>query len=511
MVLKRVKVDKDVERKLIISLIVSDEACKEILPKIKPEHIEIDYAREVLKWIDEYYKKYKRAPALHIEEIFEQKKDKLKDALANTISMFLESLSEEYEKTEQDGFEAHFWIDQANKYLTKRDVELLIERVNKALDKGLVTSALRHIKFYEGVSVAGLKERLEEVMVPGDEFVNEEIIKPATFIKPWLTHGSLSMIYGPRGLGKTWLAMIIAVSLTRKKSHEIEIGPWQVIRSSGVLFIDGEMDEFMLQERTKILTSALGRDDLDNPLTFLSTHRFAKTHGRSEINLTNVEFRDDIYKFLEKHKEYNVLILDNISSLAGGIDENVKQSWDPINQWLISLRHLGISVIYIHHSGKDPQKQRGTSGREDALDCVINLSRPKVYSPDMGAWFKINFEKSRGVAPGVGLKSFGLRVLEEPNENGLIWEISDVPDKEDNKINLIKGLLLEGGLKGKEIAEMLDYSAARVSQIKSELESSHLLDRRGVCSDKGKKTLKMIRQDLDIDNDKSLVDYLSKN
>jgi hypothetical protein len=355
-----------------------------------------------------------------------------------------------------------------------------------------------------------LKNRLKETMVYGDEFVKEKIQKPSLFISPWLTQGSMSMIYGPRGLGKTWLAMIIAVSLTREKASEIEIGPWRVVRPAGAMFVDGEMDEFILQDRVKILSSTLGDEDCGNSLTLLSAHRHAKLHGKSEINLGNPEFRDEIFNFLEESEQSKILILDNISALASGIDENIKQAWDPLNQWLISLRHLGVSVIYIHHSGKDPRKQRGTSGREDALDNVINLSQHRPYTPDLGAWFKINFEKARGVLPGIGIKSFSLRVLEKPNEDGLIWEVGDI-QKRDDKTDLIKGLLLEGGLMNKEIAEMVDMTPARVSQIKKSLHDSNLLDSDGVCTEKGKQTLKIIKRDFLEDDSEDLISYFEED
>ena len=42
------------------------------------------------------------------------------------------------------------------------------------------------------------------------------------------------------------------------------------------------------------------------------------------------------------------------------------------------------------------------------------------------------------------------------------------------------------------------------------LEKIQLLD-KGVCTDKGKGTLKMIKQDLNIGDNQSIVDYLSEN
>jgi putative DNA primase/helicase len=80
------------------------------------------------------------------------------------------------------------------------------------------------------------------------------------------------------------------------------------------------------------------------------------------INLAKQTYRDHIYALLDKRTDIGLVILDNIAALIPGIDENSKQDWDPINQWLISLRILGLAVVLLHHAGKSG-KQRGTSGR----------------------------------------------------------------------------------------------------------------------------------------------------
>lgn len=48
----------------------------------------------------------------------------------------------------------------------------------------------------------------------------------------------------------------------------------------------------------------------------------------------------------------------------------------------------------MHHSAKSGA-QRGTSKREDVLDTVIALKRPKDYEPTQGARFEVHFEKGR--------------------------------------------------------------------------------------------------------------------
>jgi hypothetical protein len=83
-----------------------------------------------------------------------------------------------------------------------------------------------------------------------------------------------------------------------------------------------------------------------------------------------------------------------LASVAGGLDENSRKDWDPVNQWLLELRFAGITTIMLHHTGKGGA-QRGTSAREDNLDCSIILKSPPDYSPEDGARFICHFSKAR--------------------------------------------------------------------------------------------------------------------
>ena len=48
-------------------------------------------------------------------------------------------------------------------------------------------------------------------------------------------------------------------------------------------------------------------------------------------------------------RKVKLWVVDNLASLASGLDENKKQDWDPINSWLLELRFAGISTIMLHH------------------------------------------------------------------------------------------------------------------------------------------------------------------
>lgn len=91
-----------------------------------------------------------------------------------------------------------------------------------------------------------------------------------------------------------------------------------------------------------------------------------------------------------------MIIVDNISTLAGSGKESEAESWVPLQQWALELRRQGKSVIFVHHAGTNGS-QRGTSKREDVLDTVITLKYPLSYKPSMGASFELHFEKARSM------------------------------------------------------------------------------------------------------------------
>ena len=64
-----------------------------------------------------------------------------------------------------------------------------------------------------------------------------------------------------------------------------------------------------------------------------------------------------------------LLILDNLSTLAPSIQENEADAWAPFQSWVLKMRRRGVSVLLVHHAGKGGQ-QRGTSRREDVLDVL---------------------------------------------------------------------------------------------------------------------------------------------
>ena len=92
-------------------------------------------------------------------------------------------------------------------------------------------------------------------------------------------------------------------------------------------------------------------------------------------------------------RKTDVLILDNLSTLVSGADENSGTDWELLQPWLLQLRRNRISVVFVHHAGRDPKNMRGHSKREDPAFWVIRLDRVEEVEASAGARFIARFTK----------------------------------------------------------------------------------------------------------------------
>ena len=199
----------------------------------------------------------------------------------------------------------------------------------------------------------------------------------------WFLEGDLGFIYGPRGLGKTWLAMLLGRAISDGKS----IGPWTVSEACRVLYVDGEMAVDASLERAEQLRQ--GSDG-----NFLLLHHEPLFHLTGKVlNLTSLEAQAALTEACLS-QSVKVLILDNISCLLT-LKENESDAWgERVLPWLLELRRHRIAVVFVHHAGRNGL-MRGTSKREDAAFWSIKLSEAKGESTREGASFVAMFDKNR--------------------------------------------------------------------------------------------------------------------
>ncbi len=330
------------------------------------------------------------------------------------------------------------------------------------------TAGLR--QFCESKQEQRAIETISDAVFTSDEFARLNIPEKKKILIPWLTEGSISLIAGWRGIGKTCFLLSIFDAVTKGESF----GPWQTESPVPSLYIDGEMATADIQERLR----NLGTIDKRLAPLYIYSVAYGNLLGLPRANLLSSKWRDALMKFA-LNNGILLIAFDNISSLAPGIKENAKEEWDPINQWLLQLRFKGIASALAHHTGKEGD-QRGTSAREDNLDNSITLVKPYTYETEQGARFIVKFKKSRARLSDLPLLAEVEFTLTE-KDGQVQWAWGGV--KKKTQIEILR--MIDEGVTQKDIAELLGVTKGYVSQVKTKAIKDNLIGRNGQLTQSG--------------------------
>jgi hypothetical protein len=295
------------------------------------------------------------------------------------------------------------------------------------------------------VSCPDYPEKPSLAVIEVMDFIKMSLPHREMILAPWLPAQGLAMIYAPRGVGKTHVALGVAYAVT---SNTAFLG-WQPTKARNVLYLDGEMPAALMQERLLALAAS-------NKAPLLASFKLITPDLQSGAMPDLATPGGQV--MLEAHTQRaELIIVDNISTLCRNSKENEADSWQPVQEWALRMRAAGKSVLFIHHAGKGGN-QRGTSKREDILDTVISLKRPDDYKPKDGAVFQVHFEKARGFL-GKETNSFEARFNTQPD--GLQeWIMTPAQDTSyDQAVHLANK-----GLDQTQIAETLSIHKSNVSR-----------------------------------------------
>jgi putative DNA primase/helicase len=295
-----------------------------------------------------------------------------------------------------------------------------------------------------------------------DSFLSLEIPPREMVLDPILHEQGLAMLHSWRGIGKTYSALGIGYAVASGGCFL----RWKAPSPRKVLYIDGEMPAVAMQERLAALVNGSPGPEPDPGAFSLITPDLQE---RGIPDLATVGGQEAIEEWLGDGCD--LLILDNLSSLvrAGAGKVNEADGWLVMQEWLLGLRRRGMSALLVHHSGKGGS-QRGTSRREDVLDTVISLRRPKDYVPAEGARFEVHLEKARSVH-GDAANPFEARL--EVRDGAATWTLKDLEDTVTQRV----ASLLNDGLTQREVADELGIGLGTVSRHKHKAEQEGLLNR----------------------------------
>ena len=285
-----------------------------------------------------------------------------------------------------------------------------------------------------------------------EEFLLSTLPERDYLLHPVIPEQGIVMLVAKRGIGKTFTALHMSLSV----AGGLSLFNWHAPKARRVLYMDGEMPAISMQERLAALATGMAApphamqnfsiitpDIQSRPMPDLAT-----TYGQQALEpfLAGVD----------------LLVLDNLATLCRTGKENESQSWTPMQTWLLDLRRRGMAVLLVHHAGKSGD-QRGTSAREDIMDTVISLRRPTTYSVAEGARFEVHLTKARGIV-GEDAMPFEVHLRSEGNQ--LIWDVNELVNVQAEQL---KQLLAEG-FSIRDCADEMGVSKSVVHRLKKKLE-----------------------------------------
>lgn len=219
------------------------------------------------------------------------------------------------------------------------------------------------------------------------DFMTLDLPEREDLIAPILQRQGIAMLHAQRGIGKTFIALSIA--------HMVASGGklfdrWEAPKPAKVLYIDGEMPARAMQDRLRAICAGMQSDITARGMFSLLT---PDLQDAPMPNLATPEGQAAVEQEIMAN---DFIVIDNLATLTSYGRANEEESWRPIQEWLLRLRRQGKTTLVIHHEGKNGQ-QRGTSAKEDAVDTVISLKRPKDYREDEGSRFELHYLKCRHV------------------------------------------------------------------------------------------------------------------
>lgn len=277
------------------------------------------------------------------------------------------------------------------------------------------------------------------------DLMTAELPRRETLLDPLLTSKTLALLYGPRGLGKTFLAMGIAWAVA---SGESFLG-WRAPKPAHVVYLDGEMAAADMRDRLALFGPVPDRlelmlADLDSSATIPD---LGSPNGQAAFLGMLGEWPD-------------LLVIDNLASLAGTRTKD-PDPWRQMQRFLLSLRRVQTAVLVVHHANKEGL-QRGTSRREDIVDLVMAVRRPADYRPGDGARFELHFEKARSLH-GAAIDPIEAQ-LAVGADGQAQWSWSKTDARELDKV----AMLLRAGLNPHQIARELGISKSKAYRLRDQ-------------------------------------------
>ncbi|RUW17669.1 AAA family ATPase, partial [Mesorhizobium sp. M1E.F.Ca.ET.041.01.1.1] len=169
------------------------------------------------------------------------------------------------------------------------------------------------------------------IILDWDQWATKIVPPREKLMAPIIPEKGLIEIYAPRGVGKTFLSLGIAIAV----ATGTDFLRWTVPRPRRVLYVDGEMSFIDLQERAKWMVARLDTPPQKDFLRLFAAD--LQRHGIPDLASETPDGRVAVENALRlgEPDQTDLLVLDNLSTLTKTGSENSDEAWAFMQDWLL--------------------------------------------------------------------------------------------------------------------------------------------------------------------------------
>lgn len=266
---------------------------------------------------------------------------------------------------------------------------------------------------------------------------------PSWLIRGYLPERSLSMIYGPSGVGKTFIALDMACRLVLQQDwfgQPVKAGAADVVYLAGEGHV-GVVNRLYGWERAHgVLGGPIGER------LHVSRRLIPWTDEDGEFDLLQAE--------LNEIDDLSMIIVDTLHNHMDGEENSSTDAREFLKKCKILQRRHDATILIVHHAAAAqkgvPMKARGSTSLVAAMDCVMTVEGTDVESVTVG-WEKVK-DAARPKPQSASLDSIPLGIKDEFGEDVSTLYVSHSGAIEkapfDKRLEEDKALFLQAWLDG---------------------------------------------------------------
>ena len=185
-----------------------------------------------------------------------------------------------------------------------------------------------------------------------------DVIKDVEWlIDRYVERDAVSMVYGPSGVGKSFVVLSMACSIATGT-------PWfgMTVKKGPVFYIAGEGHNGLMR-RFKAWETGEGVSLKDAPL--YKSRKAIGLLNESEVSALRAELQD----MMDQFGRPSMIAVDTLARNFGDGDENSTEDMSKFIKVLDEIRaEAGCHVMIVHHSGHEGTRARGSSSLRAAMD-----------------------------------------------------------------------------------------------------------------------------------------------